>query len=908
MWAIRSVGGGGYAGCVSDIEKPTLMIIDGHSLAFRAFYALPLDSFQTRDGQHTNAIHGFVSMLLSLLRNEKPTHIAVAFDISRFSFRTREYPEYKGTRGATPEEFIGQVPLLQETLAAMNIITIPKEDYEADDILATLSVRGTAAGYEVLVVSGDRDAIQLVNENVTLLYPSSQGVSALTRYDPARVRERYGIEPAQYPDVAALVGETSDNLIGISKVGEKTAVKWLGLYGSLDEILEHADEIKGVVGNNLREQKENAIRNRRLNRLVTDLDLGVDIAALECASIDEQAVREVFTRLEFKSLLDRVIKLNGGDVAVAASVIETAAGQRAEVSAAPIAQDLLDEELAAWIARALTASPEGLGLTVEVQEGRAIGFGLASPTETVNLPWQPGRTDYAPFEAWLASDSPKLMHDAKHQVKALRRTNLPFAGLAVDTLIAGWLMRPGGPDKTLSDLVTRYLDEALPEHDPNQLVPDESQGAGAPLQAWYTLRLAAAVLAVLDDGSRRVLSDIEMPTLLALVDMELAGVAVSHDQLSTLSSQLGDRAVGLATSAYAEIGREVNLGSPKQLQEVLFEQLGMPKTRANKTGFSTDAGALADLQASNPHPFLNLLLQHRDATKLRQIVETLDKTIDSTGRIHTNYVQIGTTTGRISSTDPNLQNIPVRTEEGRRIRAAFHAGEGSECLLTADYSQIEMRIMAHLSEDAGLIEAFNAGEDLHRFVGSRIFGVAPEDVTPEMRSKVKAMSYGLAYGLSAFGLSKQLRIETKEAKQLMTDYFARFGAVRDYLRHVVEQAKIDGYTETIWGRRRPFPDLHSPNRVLRDNAERAALNAPIQGSAADIMKIAMNGIAGDLSSQGLGSRMMLQVHDELIFEVSPGEWEALREVVTHRMSTAAELLVPLDVQVGRGDNWDDAAH
>ncbi|HZK60286.1 MAG TPA: DNA polymerase I, partial [Cryobacterium sp.] len=786
---------------------------------------------------------------------------------------------------ATPSEFIGQITLLEEALKAMNITTLTKEDYEADDILATLSVRGVQEGYHVLLVSGDRDTIQLVNDDVTLLYPASQGVSALTRYDPARVREKYGIDPAQYPDVAALVGETSDNLIGISKVGEKTAVKWLGLYGSLDGILEHADEITGVVGNNLREQKENAIRNRRLNRLVTDLELTVELPDLARAPINEQAVRDVFGRLEFKNLLERVIKLEGGDAA-AASVVAPAA-VRPELPVAPVARDLLDEELAAWIERASAASSTGLGLTVEVFDGKPIGFGLASSTETLNLPWQPGRADYAPFEAWLASDDPKIMHDAKHQLKAMRRANLPFSGLAVDTLIAGWLLRPGGPDKTISDLVSRYLDETLPAHDPNQLVPDESQAGGLPLQAWYTLRLAACVLDLLDAGSRRVLTEIEMPTLLALADMELAGIAVSHDQLAVLSSQLGERAATLATGAYAEIGREVNLGSPKQLQEVLFEQLGMPRTRANKTGFTTDAGALADLQASNPHPFLDLLLKHRDATKLRQIVETLDKAIDSTGRIHTNYVQIGTATGRISSSDPNLQNIPIRTEEGRRIRAAFHAGEGSECLLTADYSQIEMRIMAHLSEDAGLIEAFNAGEDLHRFVGARIFGVAPEDVTSEMRTKVKAMSYGLAYGLSAFGLSRQLRIETAEAKQLMTDYFARFGAVRDYLRHVVEQAKVDGYTETIFGRRRPFPELHSSNRVLRENAERAALNAPIQGSAADIMKIAMNGIAEDLSESGMESRMLLQVHDELLFEVAPGEWDALRQLVTHQMETAA---------------------
>ena len=892
-----------------DSEKPTLMIIDGHSLAFRAFYALPVDSFQTRDGQHTNAIHGFLSMLLSLLRNEKPTHIAVAFDISRASFRTREYPEYKGTRNATPVEFIGQIPLLQEALAAMNITTITKEDFEADDILATLSVQGSAAGFDVLVVSGDRDAIQLVNDQVTLLYPASQGVSALTRYDPARVRERYGIDPAQYPDVAALVGETSDNLIGISKVGEKTAVKWLGLYGSLDGILEHAEEIKGVVGNNLREQKENAIRNRRLNRLVTSVELPVGPADLGRTAMNTDAVRDVFTRLEFKSLLERVLKLDGGDAPASVSATPDAAAEDIPADPlAPTAQNLLDEELSGWIARSLATTPQGLGFTVEVQDGKAIGFGLSSLTESINLPWQPDRTDYAPVEAWIASDAPKIMHDAKNQIKALKRSGVAFAGLAIDTLIAGWLIRPGGPDKTLADLVSRYLQEELPVSDPNQLVPDEAAGGGVPMQAWYTLRVAGAVTEALDDGSHRVLTGIEMPTLLALADMELMGISVSHPQLSALSAELGEKSVALAANAYAEIGREVNLGSPKQLQEVLFQQLGMPKTRANKTGYSTDAGALADLQASNPHPFLDLLLKHRDATKLRQIVETLDRAIDDTGRIHTTYVQIGTATGRISSADPNLQNIPVRTEEGRRIRAAFQAGSDSECLLTADYSQIEMRIMAHLSEDAGLIEAFAAGEDLHRFVGSRIFGVAPEDVTAEMRSKVKAMSYGLAYGLSAFGLSKQLRIETKEAKQLMTDYFARFGAVRDYLRHVVEQAKLDGYTETIFGRRRPFPELNSPNRALRENAERAALNAPIQGSAADIMKIAMNGIAGDLTSGNMESTMLLQVHDELIFDVAPGEWDSLREVVTHRMSTAVELLVPLDVQVGRGANWDEAAH
>lgn len=893
---------------MSDSEKPTLLIIDGHSLAFRAFYALPVDSFQTRDGQHTNAIHGFISMLLNLLKNEKPTHIAVAFDISRFSFRTREYPEYKGTRGETPSEFIGQIPLLQEALAAMNIVTITKEDFEADDILATLSVRGTEEGYRVLVVSGDRDSIQLVNENVTLLYPNTQGVSQLKRYDPAAVEERYGIRPEQYPDVAALVGESSDNLIGISKVGEKTAVKWLGLYGSLDGILEHADEIKGVVGNNLREQKENAIRNRRLNRLVTDLELPVAVPELERGPIDEQAVRDIFARLEFRTLLDRVLKqelAEGAELVAGAEAADVAA---ADIPVTPTAQTLLDEELRGWLNRVTATHPAGLGLSVEIIDGMPIGFGVASETEAVILPWITGRSDYEPFEEWLASDAPKIMCGAKSQLKAIRRAGLAFDGLAVDALVAGWLLRPGGQEKTLTDLVSRHLDETVPQPDLNQLVPDDSVPSGAPVDAWYALRVAPVVVAQLDEGSRSVLETIEMPTLAVLVEMELRGVAVSHDELAALSAELGETAARIAEKAFAEIGREVNLGSPKQLQEVLFTELGMPKTRATKTGFSTDAGALADLQESNPHPFLGLLLEHRDATKLRQIVETLDKSIDATGRIHTNYVQVGTATGRIASNDPNLQNIPVRTEDGRRIRAAFQVGDGYETLLTADYSQIEMRIMAHLSEDAGLIEAFNAGEDLHRFVGARIFGVEPEDVTPAMRNKVKAMSYGLAYGLSAFGLSKQLRIDTAEAKQLMTDYFSRFGAVRDYLRHVVEQAKVDGYTTTLFGRRRPFPDLASPNRVHREAAERQALNSPIQGSAADIMKRAMITIENEIATQELRSRMLLQVHDELIFEVAPGEADALEKIVRDGMGGAAELLVPLDVQMGHGANWDSAAH
>jgi DNA polymerase-1 len=896
---------------VSDNEKPTLLIIDGHSLAFRAFYALPVDSFQNREGQHTNAIHGFIAMLINLLQNEKPTHLAVAFDISRYSFRTREYPEYKGTRGETPPEFIGQIPLLEEALAAMNIVTVTKEDYEADDILATLATQGAEQGYRVLVVSGDRDAIQMVNDDVTLLYPNARGVSELKRYDRDAVFERYGIEPHQYPDVAALVGETSDNLIGIDKVGEKTAVKWINQYGGLGEILAHADEIKGVVGEKLREQKDNAIRNRKLNHLLTDISLPVGPADLERHPINEAAVREVFDKLQFRTLLDRVLKIAaqaGDDVSIGAPGVDadaTAAGM-----ATPPVRTLVDEELGFWIVQASDNGVVPLGLQLDFGPDGIVGFGLATEKDSAYVPWAPGRPDYTALENWLASDAPKFLFDSKPQLKALRRAGLELRGIDFDITLAAWLIKPGGHAQDLATQVYELLGVRLPQADPNQLVPD-TEAVSVATEAWYILQLADYLAERLSPGSRVVLDEIELPLLPILATMELTGITVNAEILGRLSTELGEKASDLASRAYAELGREVNLGSPKQLQQALFEDLGMPKTRANKTGYSTDAASLTDLQEQNPHPFLDLLLQHRDATKLNQIVDTLAKAIEVDHRVHTRYDQTGTSTGRISSTDPNLQNIPIKTEVGRQIRSAFESGEGFPTLLTADYSQIEMRIMAHLSGDAGLIEAFNSGEDLHRFVGSRIFRVEPQEVTPAMRSKVKAMSYGLAYGLSAFGLSKQLRIEVSEAKQLMTDYFARFGAVRDYLRGVVEQAREDGYTETIFGRRRPFGDLKSSNRVLRDNAERAALNAPIQGSAADILKIAMIQIAQDLHEKGLQSRMLLQVHDELVFEVADGELDAMTELVVHRMSHAAsskDLKVPLDVQVGTGKNWDDAAH
>ncbi|MBK0421467.1 DNA polymerase I [Leucobacter sp. CSA2] len=874
------------------------MIIDGHSLAFRAFYALPVDSFQTQSGQHTNAVHGFIAMLINLLSNEQPDSIAVAFDISRHSFRTEEYPEYKGTRGETPPEFKGQIPLLQEALHAMGITTIEKENYEADDILATLSLSGAEAGYRVLVVSGDRDTIQLVDDRVTLLYPSKQGVSELTRYDAEKVMERYGIRPEQYPEIAALVGETSDNLPGIPRVGEKTAVKWINQFGSLEEILRRQDEIGGKVGESLRENAHLAERNRRLNRLVRDVDLDVQLDDLKRGDIDMAAVQQVFAKLEFRTLLQRVGKLAGTEVPTGGAVTQVSLAPEK-----PEAKNLIDEELGDWLSKVDTPA------VVIRREGEALEVGVSTADASVRFGWIPGGRDYGQFEAWLASDAPKIFFDAKQQAELALSVGAPVGGIAGDVLLAAWLLRPATAEKSIAEAVFRFLGEQVPEGDPNQLVPEEGSIADVAMLAWYLARVHPVILERFESRTIEIYRDIEIPLVPVLEALEERGVQIDLPLLEAHRAELTARVAELEREAFDAIGREVNLSSPKQLQEVLFDQLDMPKTRKTKSGYTTDAAALAELQLKKPHPFLGALLAHRDTNKLRQIVETLIKAVNpEDGRIHTTFVQTGASTGRLASTDPNLQNIPVRSEEGRRIREAFIHAPEFETLMTADYSQIEMRIMAHLSGDAGLIQAFNEGEDLHRFVGSRIFGVPPEEVTNEMRSKVKAMSYGLAYGLSAFGLSKQLGISAAEAKQLMTDYFERFGGVRDYLRSVVEQAKRDTFTETIFGRRRPFPDLASPNRILRENAERAALNAPIQGSAADIIKLAMIQVERRMREADMQSRMLLQIHDELMFEVAEGEWDALEALVREEMAGAADLSVPLEVHVGHGPNWNAAAH
>ena len=897
-------------------QKPTLLLIDGHSLAFRAFYALSPDSFKTPDGQHTNAVHGFISMLLNILGAEKPTHLAVAFDLSRSSFRTEEYPEYKGTRGETPPEFNGQTELLREALTAMNIKTITRENYEADDILASLADQSGEKGFNVFVVSGDRDTFQLISDSTTILYPV-KGVLNLARMDDAAVLEKYGIHAKQYPDLAALVGETSDNLPGIPGVGPKTAAKWLQAHGDLAGVLEAAESISGKVGESLREHRELAVRNRRLNHLVRDLDFDFTQDDLLLGGVDETQVREVFAKLHFKSLTERVLRARGVTPGSATATdtkqaFADAFGEDVELPTTKVHAPVeLPESESVTLAEAkqwLLTQVGTIGASFELTTGGVTSIGLA--TETVRKYAAVSSTAELNevLGAWLTDPTcQKAIFGAKDVTKSLLDFGIKIDGVNYDPLLLAYLLNPVRRGYDLDDVALEYLGLSVTRSDPNQLVAEETTDAS--LDAWLSLVIAERLYPQVEaEDQLRVYGEVELPTNSALARMEHLGVAVDVPKLEALFDRLSTEVAEVAQKAYAIIGREINLASPKQLQTVLFDELGMTGTKQVKTGFSTNAAALNELFEQTQHPFLERLLEHREATKIRQIVETMLKSVGSDGRIHTNYVQTGTSTGRLSSESPNLQNIPIKSERGREIRDAFIVGSGFETLLTADYSQIEMRIMAHLSEDEGIIEAFKTGEDLHRFVGARIFGVEPSEVTNAMRSKVKAMSYGLVYGLSEYGLAKQLRIPNAEAKQLMADYFARFGGVRRYLASVVDEAKTLGFTRTVYGRRRPFEDLNSKLFQVRENARRAALNAPIQGTAADIMKLAMTRIDQKMIEANLKSRMLLQVHDELVFEVAAGELEWLQAIVVREMEQVVELSVPLDVHIGIGRSWDEAAH
>ncbi|OBF63286.1 DNA polymerase I [Mycobacterium sp. 852002-50816_SCH5313054-b] len=887
------------------------MLLDGNSLAFRAFYALPAENFKTRGGLTTNAVYGFTAMLINLLRDEAPTHIAAAFDVSRQTFRSERYPEYKANRSSTPDEFHGQIDITKEVLNALGITVLSEQGFEADDLIATLATQAENEGYRVLVVSGDRDSLQLVSEDVTVLYPR-KGVSELTRFTPEAVVEKYGLTPTQYPDFAALRGDPSDNLPGIPGVGEKTASKWIVEYGSLQALVDNVDSVRGKVGDALRANLAGVIRNRELTDLVKDVPLAQTPDTLRLQPWDRDQIHRLFDDLEFRVLRDRLFETL---VAVEPEVDEGFDVRGGALEPGTVGQWLAEhagDGRRSGLAVAGTHLPHG-GDATALALAAADGEGGYVDTATLTP------DDDAALAAWLADPAkPKALHEAKLAIHDVAGRGWTLDGVTSDTALAAYVVRPGQRSFTLDDLSLRYLRRELRAETTEQQqlsLLDDIEGTDE--QAVQTLILRARAVVDLADAldaeldridSTALLGEMELPVQHVLADMESAGIAVDLQLLGELQSQFGDQIRDAAEAAYAVIGKQINLGSPKQLQVVLFDELGMPKTKRTKTGYTTDADALQSLFDKTGHPFLQHLLAHRDVTRLKVTVDGLLNSVAADGRIHTTFNQTIAATGRLSSTEPNLQNIPIRTEEGRQIRDAFVVGKGYDELMTADYSQIEMRIMAHLSRDEGLIEAFNTGEDLHSFVASRAFGVPIEEVTAELRRRVKAMSYGLAYGLSAYGLSQQLKISTEEAKEQMDAYFARFGGVRDYLMDVVEQARKDGYTSTVLGRRRYLPELDSSNRQVREAAERAALNAPIQGSAADIIKVAMIEVDKAITAAGLASRMLLQVHDELLFEVAPGERELLEALAREKMGGAYPLDVPLEVSVGYGRSWDSAAH
>ncbi|AIY17244.1 DNA polymerase I [Pimelobacter simplex] len=895
-------------------RPPRLLLLDGHSLAYRAFFALPVENFSTATGQNTNAVYGFTSMLVNVLRDEQPTHVAVAFDLSRQTFRLEEYSEYKAKRNKTPGEFSSQLPLIQRMLDTFSIKYLTAPGYEADDIIATLVTQALAdetAGLEVLILTGDRDSLQLVTERSTVLYPM-RGVSDLARMTPAAVEEKYGVPPHRYPELAAIVGETSDNLPGVPGVGAGFAARWINTYDGLDNVIAQADKITGKKGEAFREHLGDVIRNRRLNALVRDLDLGVAMDDLVLTEWDRAAALELLDELEFRGeLRTRIL-----DVVAPAEDIPVEAG--VDLDGTTLAPDAV----AGWLD---AVGDQTVGLSVRGSWGSGTGrvsglaFALAEGTAAYIDVEAMSQADDAAVAGWLADAAkPKVLHDAKGPLHALAAQGWTLAGVVEDTALAAYLVAPDQRSYDLADLTLRYLHRELTQNDdPDQgeLLFDEGgtdQGgvaSSAMVQARAALDLSAELADEVEKaGGRGLLTDVELPLVRVLAGLEQTGIAVDTEHLEGLEAHFGDEVRKEAEAAYAVIGKEINLGSPKQLQVVLFDELNMPKTKRTKTGYTTDADALQSLFVQTEHPFLLHLLRHREVIRLRQTIEGLLKTVQPDGRIHTTFHQTIAATGRLSSTEPNLQNIPVRTEEGRRIRESFVVGAGYDSLMTADYSQIEMRIMAHLSEDELLIEAFRSGRDFHAETASRVFDVEPDAVTPEMRAKIKAMNYGLAYGLSAFGLSQQLGIEPGEARGLMDDYFETFGGIRDYLGGVVDEARRTGFTETIMGRRRYLPDLTSDNRMRRESAERMALNAPIQGSAADLIKVAMLRTDAALREAGLTSRMLLQVHDELVFEVAAGEADVLEKLVREQMAGAAELTVPLDVSVGTGRSWHEAAH
>ncbi|CAB4645432.1 unannotated protein [freshwater metagenome] len=866
-----------------------VLLIDGHSMAYRAFFALPAENFTTASGQHTNAIYGFATMLLSLLTTEKPTHVAVAFDVSRTTFRSEIFPEYKANRAKTPDEFRSQMSYLHELVESFGISTFEIQGYEADDIIATIAKAAEKEGAQVLICTGDRDSFQLISDKTTVLYPK-RGVSDLVRMNAQALLEKYGMTPEQYPDFAALRGDPSDNLPSVPGVGEKTAAKWIIEYGSLKQLLTHVDDLGGKAGQSLKDCVTDVERNRELTQLISTVPIEFTIQSLAWAGVAEASVEPLFKTLEFKTLKERMkpILITSGGGGQVNALDNSVDSEGLKKNSQAITHEVLTPEQASTKIAQHTGE---IAISFEITDEEIVRYAIAFSQTQVFLVESDQMGDWA-----KDSDVKKIAHDAK----SLARIN-GLVGVSFDVSLAAYLVNPGVRTQEFVDIAQRWADTSR---------IDESSSQS------YLLTCATALFNVKealtqelhDRGLMELFLTMEMPVAALLATMENVGIAVNKKELEVLAKFFQGEVDRETKAVHEIVGHEFNVGSPKQLQVVLFDELQLPKTKKIKTGFTTDAESLDWLHQKTGHPVLTSLLRIRETKKLGTTVEGLIAEIAADGRIHTHFAQTVAATGRLSSTGPNLQNIPVRTEEGRRIRNCFIAGKGYVGLLTADYSQIEMRIMAHLSNDSKLLAAFASGEDLHATIASQIFGVKPNEVDPEMRRQIKAMSYGLAYGLSSYGLSAQLDITPPAAQDLMDRYFERFGGIRDYLKTVVEDARKVGYTETIMGRRRYLPDLMNDNRARREVAERMALNAPIQGSAADIIKIAMLNVYSAIKKQNLKSRLLLQIHDELILEVSPGEEELITELVKKEMGAAYPLKAPLDVNAGLGLTWHEAAH
>lgn len=943
----------------------TLLVVDGHSLAFRAFFALPVDNFSTSSGQATNAVWGFATMLAQVIDAEKPDHLGVAFDVKGGTFRNEMLPQYKGTREAAPEELLTQLPLIQRMLTALGVTYIEKPGFEGDDVIATLATMGDKAGYHTLVLSGDRDVFQLVDDNVTVLYPGHH-FKDLKHMTPQSIIDKYKVTPAQYPDLAALRGETADNIPGVPGVGDGFAAKWINQFGSLDGICEHADEIGGKKGESLRANIDQVKLNRKVNALVRDVDLGVDIEDLTFGTVDVAQIDALFKELEFgPRTKSRVLKtFNTGAKASNTSGAGESTNNEQNEQDSSLDLNLPEptsitapEQFDEWVKahrvevkvpgeiadftvsdygdgsqrHAICGDAVGHAWTVaawgDERPGRATAqaIAVATATSAAIVPLPITDTLRAQLARFLKSEhSRTIVHGYKELLHLLGAVDLDMDLPMFDTKLAGYLAQPDFHADSLKQAAEHFLDIHFTETEqPSQgtLDFDDDQVEEDPnehrLRDLAIIRSLAVTLGPIIDEREQcwLMRAIELPVSRVLHGMEHTGAKVDSVRLVSMRDQFAAEARQAQEMAWEYAGTEINLQSPKQLQKVLFEDMGLKPTKRTKSGsYTTNAAALQDLYVKSvdnerANGFLGALLRHREINKLKQIVQTLiDATNTSDERIHTTFEQTVAATGRLSSVDPNLQNIPNRNAAGREIRGVFVPGEGYEALMSCDYSQVELRIMADLSDDEALIEAFRSGADFHKYVASMVYKLPVDQITGDQRSHVKAMSYGLAYGLSTYGLAQQLKIAPREAEALKNRYFDTFGKVHDYLESLVANAREKGYTETIFGRRRYFPALHSTNRVAREAAERAALNAPIQGSAADIMKIAMIRAEQTLAEAHVKSRIILQIHDELVVEIAPGEGDQVTELVRNAMEHAVDLAVPLDVSCGIGSDWQLAAH